>query len=95
MPTYLYHCIDCGESFEEFQSITDKPLDRCRKCGGRAERVITGGAGFLFKGSGFYITEHRSEGYRKAEAKDKPSTSSPAPKTTESTKPAEKTPKPS
>jgi len=71
VPTYQYHCTDCGHDFEEFQSITDKPLDKCPRCGGKPQRVITGGAGFLFKGSGFYITDHRSESYKKAEAKDR------------------------
>ncbi|HOP07172.1 MAG TPA: zinc ribbon domain-containing protein [candidate division Zixibacteria bacterium] len=70
MPTYLYHCLDCKYEFEEFQSITDPVIDKCPKCGGRAERIITGGVGFLFKGSGFYITDHRSASYNKAKAAD-------------------------
>ncbi len=70
MPTYQYVCNKCGHEFEEFQSISDLPIDKCPKCGGHAERVITGGAGFLFKGSGFYITDHRSKSYKEAARKD-------------------------
>lgn len=72
MPTYEYRCSDCGHEFEEFQLMTEPPLDKCPECGGRAERVISGGAGFLFKGSGFYITDYRSDSYKKAAAHDKP-----------------------
>ncbi len=70
MPTYVYRCNECGHEFEEYQSIVDKPLDTCPACKGRVERIISGGAGFLFKGSGFYITDHRSESYRKSAAAD-------------------------
>ena len=70
MPTYVYRCRDCKKEFEEFQSITEKPLDTCPTCKGRAERVISGGAGFLFKGSGFYITDYRSDSYKKSAAAD-------------------------
>ena len=70
MPTYVYHCLDCGDNFEEFQKITDPALDTCPKCKGKIERVITGGAGFLFKGDGFYITDYRNEQYKKDAAAD-------------------------
>ncbi len=70
MPTYQYICNDCGHEFEEFQSISALPLTECPKCGGHVERVISGGAGFLFKGSGFYITDYRSKGYKEAAQKD-------------------------
>ncbi|MBN2226491.1 MAG: zinc ribbon domain-containing protein [candidate division Zixibacteria bacterium] len=66
MPTYQYKCTKCGHEFEEFQSMNDKPLETCPKCGGKPERIISGGAGFLFKGSGFYITDHRSKAYKEA-----------------------------
>jgi putative FmdB family regulatory protein len=66
MPTYEYECEKCGRVFEEFQSITAPPLTRCRfeGCGGAVRRLLSGGAGFLFKGSGFYITDYRSESYK-------------------------------
>ncbi len=73
MPTYQYRCPHCGHEFEEFQSITDDPIDTCPKCGNRPQRLISGGAGLLFKGSGFYITDHRSESYKSAAAKEKSS----------------------
>jgi putative FmdB family regulatory protein len=71
MPTYEYACGACGHRFEEFQSITAKPIRKCPDCGKRTvERLLSGGAGFLFKGSGFYITDYRSEGYKQAAKKD-------------------------
>jgi putative FmdB family regulatory protein len=73
MPTYEYECLSCGHQFEEFQKMTDKPIETCPKCKGKARRKISGGAGFLFKGSGFYATDYRSESYKKKvrEEKDK------------------------
>ena len=65
MPTYDYRCRQCGRDFEVFQRMSDKPGASCPSCGAAAERLISGGAGFLFKGDGFYITDHRSEEYRK------------------------------
>ncbi|MBN2188488.1 MAG: hypothetical protein JW699_03460 [Chitinispirillaceae bacterium] len=67
MPTYEYECEKCGYVFEEFQSITAEPLETCRKegCGGKVHRLLSGGGGFLFKGSGFYTTDYRSESYKK------------------------------
>jgi putative FmdB family regulatory protein len=76
MPTYQYRCKDCQYEFEEFQNITAEPIDKCPRCGGPAERVISGGAGLLFKGDGFYITDYRSSGYKNDAKKDKPPTSS-------------------
>ena len=71
MPTYQYHCSDCNNDFEEFQSITDEPIKICPHCrGGRVRRVISGGAGLIFKGSGFYITDYRGEKYKKDAARD-------------------------
>lgn len=67
MPTYEYHCDACGNDFEQFQSITAAPIKKCPKCGkSKARRLISAGAGLIFKGSGFYITDYRSEGYDKA-----------------------------
>ena len=66
MPTYEYRCRDCGRDFDLFQRMSDKPEAICSHCGGRAERLISGGAGLLFKGEGFYITDYRSEAYRES-----------------------------
>jgi putative FmdB family regulatory protein len=68
VPTYEYQCQKCGHVFEEFQSIKAEPLQKCirKGCRGKVRRLIGGGAGLLFKGSGFYITDYRSEGYKKA-----------------------------
>ena len=79
MPTYEYRCNDCQHEFEEFQSISDPPITICPACGGKTERLITGGAGLIFKGSGFYITDYRNSKYKADAAKDssgitKPST---------------------
>jgi len=72
MPTYHYRCKQCQFEFEEFQKITDSALETCPRCHGRVERVISGGAGLLFKGDGFYITDNRSEGYKKEAKKEAP-----------------------
>jgi putative FmdB family regulatory protein len=66
MPTYEYRCKKCSHRFEVFQSIKDAPKKTCPKCKGRVERLIGSGAGLLFKGSGFYITDYRSESYKSA-----------------------------
>jgi len=83
MPTYQYKCNDCDYRFEEFQSMTEKAIEKCPECGGKTQRLISGGAGFLFKGSGFYITDYRSDSYKKAAENDKPSVVS---KSSDSTK---------
>ncbi|MEO0019102.1 MAG: zinc ribbon domain-containing protein [candidate division WOR-3 bacterium] len=63
MPTYEYHCRRCGHRFSLFQSITAKPVKDCPKCKSRGsvERLISGGAGLIFKGSGFYITDYKQK----------------------------------
>ena len=66
MPTYDYQCKKCGHHFEHFQKMTDAPLKKCPKCKGAVKRMIGTGAGMIFKGSGFYITDYRSENYKKA-----------------------------
>ncbi len=72
MPTYEYQCEACGHEFEQFQPITASPLRRCPACGKRKLRRLIGpGAGVIFRGSGFYQTDYRSEGYRKAAEKEK------------------------
>jgi putative FmdB family regulatory protein len=67
MPTYEYECEKCGLLFEEYQSISDQPISKCKKpdCDGHVKRLISSGAGFLFKGSGFYSTDYRSDSYKK------------------------------
>ncbi|HKT59563.1 MAG TPA: FmdB family zinc ribbon protein [Gemmatimonadales bacterium] len=76
MPTYEYQCPE-GHVFEKFQKMTDKPRAKCPVCGKTATRKISGGAGLVFKGSGFYITDYGKDGKgpRKAES-DKPAAES-------------------
>ena len=69
MPTYEYQCDACEHNFDEFQSMSEEPLKKCPKCGKRKLRRVFGtGAAVIFKGSGFYQTDYRSESY-KADAK--------------------------
>ena len=71
MPTYTYQCHSCAYLFEKEQKITDSPLTTCPKCGGPVKRVITGGLGFILKGSGFYATDYkRNSTPQKAEKKE-------------------------
>ena len=89
MPTYEYECEKCGCIFEEFQSINSEPLKTCKKegCEGKVHRLLSGGAGFLFKGSGFYITDYRSDSYKKAaKSESTPSPSSSSSSTSTETK---------
>ena len=60
MSTYDYRCTSCGHEFEEFQSIKDVPVKDCPVCNARVKRIINGGAGLIFKGSGFYITDYKN-----------------------------------
>jgi putative FmdB family regulatory protein len=92
MPTYQYECEKCGTTFEIVQSMKDAPIEVCPKehCGkvrwgkGKVRRVPSGGAGLIFKGSGFYITDYRSDSYKAAAKKDgTPSSSEPATKSAE------------
>lgn len=69
MPTYEYRCA-AGHEFEQFQRMSEAPLRECPQCGAPAERLLSAGGGLLFKGSGFYITDYRSDSYRKAAAAD-------------------------
>jgi len=74
MPTYDYECPKCQHTWELFQPITAKPVRKCPKCGKQsARRVIGPGAAILFKGSGFYLTDYRSDSYKKAAEADKKS----------------------
>ncbi len=67
MPTYEYRCV-AGHAFEVFQRMSDDPVDACPECGKDVERLLSGGAGLIFKGQGFYITETRSEDYKKKQS---------------------------
>jgi putative FmdB family regulatory protein len=105
MPTYEYQCPE-GHRFEKFQKMTDKPRAKCPACGKVATRMISGGAGLVFKGSGFYITDYGKDGKgpRKTESDGKPAADStsdtkpeagsksdkPTPKKDSPTKPASK-----
>jgi putative FmdB family regulatory protein len=74
MPTYDYECGACGHAFELFQAITAKPVRKCPSCGRpRAKRLIGTGAGVLFRGSGFYQTDYRSDGYKQKAKAEKES----------------------
>jgi putative FmdB family regulatory protein len=97
MPNYDYECEKCGKTFEIFQSMKDKTFETCPESSclmetwghGKVRRLLGTGAGLIFKGSGFYTTDYRSEGYKQAAKKEsgggdsksesKPSTPSPAP----------------
>lgn len=73
MPTYEYKCDKCGHEFEQMQGITAKSLRKCPKCGKSALRRLIGtGAGLIFKGSGFYTTDYRSESYKESVKKETP-----------------------
>jgi len=61
MPTYEYECKKCGCNFEVFQAMSDEPLKTCTKCGSEVRRLICGGAGVIFKGSGFYVTDKSAD----------------------------------
>ncbi len=97
MPTYEYQCAKCKKSFDIYQSMKDEPLQTCpqEQCRmktwgkGPVKRMLGTGAGLIFKGSGFYITDYRSEGYKAAAKKDSSSPGGGETKKTES-KPAAK-----
>jgi putative FmdB family regulatory protein len=79
MPTYEYHCDGCEHHFDEFQSIMEKPLKKCPQCGkSKLRRIFGTGAAILFKGSGFYQTDYRSESYKAAAKAEQESTKPPA-----------------
>ncbi len=75
MPTYEYRCQRCKKPFEIFQKMSDKALSICpdKGCKGKVKRLISKGAGFIFKGAGFYATDYRSENYKKKEKEERPS----------------------
>ena len=74
MPTYEYECCDCPNRFEVFQKMTEEHLKHCPKCKGKVRRLVGTGSGVIYKGSGFYTTEYRSESYKKREKEDQGTT---------------------
>src|SRR5215203_4681719 len=71
MPTYDYKCAACAHTFEKFQSIKSDPIKKCPVCGkNKVQRLIGTGAGLIFKGSGFYITDYRDAGYKESAKAD-------------------------
>jgi putative FmdB family regulatory protein len=95
VPTYEYRCPKCSTEFERSQKITAKPGARCPKCGARAERLMSGGVGLVFKGSGFYITDYGRAGQKAASQEragaEKAEKAEKTEKTTAPEKPASKT----
>jgi putative FmdB family regulatory protein len=102
MPTYEYSCQKCGQNFDAFQSMRDEPFRECPKnlCRlpkwghGKVKRLPGTGAGLIFKGSGFYITDYRSDSYKEAAKKESPAAPPAAEKTAGSKEPPAKTPTP-
>lgn len=102
MPTYEYVCEKCGHEFEKFQLMAAKPLTVCpedvcpqKKWGkGKVKKMISAGAGLIFKGSGFYITDYRSENYKEAAKKDASASSSSTSSDSKAAKPASTESKP-
>ncbi|MEY2466295.1 MAG: hypothetical protein QOD03_816 [Verrucomicrobiota bacterium] len=96
MPTYEYVCSKCGHEFEKIQSMSDKPITVCPKdlCAqkkwgkGKVKKKISSGAGLIFKGSGFYITDYRSDKYKEAAKKDSAASKPAETKSSESKTPA-------
>ena len=86
MPHYDYKCADCRHRFEVFQSMKEDKLTECPSCGGQLERLIGAGAGMIFKGSGFYSTDYRSESYKKGQKADKSNSSGSGEQTSSSSK---------
>lgn len=79
MPTYDYACEACGHTFEEFQMMSEDPLKVCPECSApKLKRLIGGGTGFIFKGSGYYVTDYRDGSYE-SDKKAESSSDNPAP----------------
>ena len=91
MPTYEYSCPKCGYVFEQFQSMNDAPLKKCPKCKKTGvKRLIGGGAGLIFKGSGFYITDYKNKGGGKSGSASESSSGSSGASSSGGDKPAAK-----
>ena len=87
MPTYEYVCRKCEHRFERFQSITAKPVRKCPNCGkSSVQRLVSAGAGIIFKGSGFYATDYRSDSYKTGAKAETGSTTAKAPEKGQETK---------
>jgi putative FmdB family regulatory protein len=69
MPTYDYKCESCKDIFEFFQNMSDKPLIKCPKCNNNVRRLVSGGSGLIFKGSGFYLTDYAKKKPNEKETK--------------------------
>ena len=62
MPTYNYICLGCNKKFSVFQNMNDEPISNCKYCkNGKLEKIISGGSGLIFKGSGFYLTDYKNK----------------------------------
>ena len=81
MPTYEYKCLSCGYRFEVFQKMSDEPIKVCPQCGGEVKKLIGTGAGLIFKGSGFYITDYKNNSSSKSSNKNKKTEESKSAKT--------------
>ena len=100
MPTYEYSCLKCGQNFDAFQSMRDEPFSECPKelCRlpkwghGKVKRLLGMGAGLIFKGSGFYTTDYRSDSYKEAAKKEAPAASTGGEKSAKSKEPAKGSP---
>lgn len=90
MPTYEYKCDACGHDFEKFQTMSSASIKKCPVCGkNKVRRLIGSGAGLIFKGSGFYITDYREQAYKdKAQADTAPKTETKSDVKTEAPSPA-------
>ena len=90
VPTYEYECQECGEVFEKFHKMTQRPRVKCPKCGGKAKKLLGTGAGIIFKGEGFYATDYRSKEYKQAAKKESESRKEPTAKKPDEAKPKKK-----
>lgn len=88
MPTYQYRCKSCDHEFELIQKMSDDPISVCPECQGSVKRLIGTGAGIIFKGSGFYQTDYRSDSYKKAAESEKKTDSGDTAKKSETKKTA-------
>lgn len=92
MPTYDYRCLECEHEFEVFQGINDPRLTECPTCQGEVKRLIGAGAGLIFKGSGFYITDYRSKEYKQKQKSEREASKGDAKKSDATSKPSESKP---